>query len=79
MTFWIDDVAIKAWHCLKHQGHRGRRFIFSDTVIETSLMMKGIFKLQICALDGVLNEVLPLMNVPLRSPTYTCISKHSKP
>ncbi|PCS22898.1 Mobile element protein [Candidatus Enterovibrio escicola] len=33
VTFWIDVSTIKAWHYLKHQGHRGCRFIFSDTEI----------------------------------------------
>ncbi|PCS23964.1 Mobile element protein (plasmid) [Candidatus Enterovibrio escicola] len=32
-------------YCLKHYGQRGRGFIFSDTSIETTLMVKGILKL----------------------------------
>ncbi|PCS23837.1 Mobile element protein [Candidatus Enterovibrio escicola] len=39
--------------------------IFSDTVIETTLMVKGIFKLPLHGLKGFLNLVLALMNVPL--------------
>ncbi len=51
---------------------------FLDTAIETALMVKGIFKLPLRGLEGFLNSVLTLMNVPPKSPTYTCISKRSK-
>ncbi|PCS22379.1 Mobile element protein [Candidatus Enterovibrio escicola] len=60
--------------CLKHNDHRGHGWIFSDTSIEKSLMVKGIFKLLLCALESFLNAVFTLMNIPLKSPTYTCIS-----
>ncbi|PCS23181.1 transposase [Candidatus Enterovibrio escicola] len=45
MILWIDVASIKAWPCLKHHGSRDCGFIFSDTSIETALMVKGIFKL----------------------------------
>ncbi len=45
VTFWINLASIEAWLCLKHHAHRGRGFIFSNTKIETTLMVKGIFKL----------------------------------
>ncbi|PCS22485.1 Mobile element protein [Candidatus Enterovibrio escicola] len=37
-------------------------------------MVKGIFKLPLYGLGGFLNSVFTLMNVPLKSSTYTCIS-----
>ncbi|PCS21511.1 hypothetical protein BTN49_3051 [Candidatus Enterovibrio escicola] len=49
-----------------------------DTVIETALMVKGIFKLPLRGLEGFLNSVFTLMNVPLKSPTYSWISKRLK-
>ncbi|PCS21507.1 hypothetical protein BTN49_3047 [Candidatus Enterovibrio escicola] len=78
MIFWIDVSDIKVWHYLKHHCHRGRGFVFSDTEIKTALMVKGIFKLPLRGLEGFLNSVFTLMNVPLKSPTYSCISKRSK-
>ncbi|PCS24148.1 Mobile element protein [Candidatus Enterovibrio escicola] len=56
-------------HCLKHHDHCCRGFIFSDTAIETELMVKGIFKLPPHVLQCFLNSVFTLMNVPLKSPT----------
>ncbi|PCS23886.1 hypothetical protein BTN49_0857 [Candidatus Enterovibrio escicola] len=78
MTFWINDAVIKASCCPNHHGHRGRRFIFADISIKTALMIKGIFKLPLRALEGSLNLACILMNVLLISPTYTYISKCSR-
>lgn len=78
VTFWIDDSAIEAWKCTKHHGKRGRGFQYSDTAIETALMIKGIFSLPLRALQGFIDSIFTLMDVPLTSPDYTCISKRSK-
>ncbi|MEZ9358092.1 IS5 family transposase, partial [Vibrio breoganii] len=76
--FWIDDSAVEAWQCKRHHGKRGRGFQFSDTAIETALMVKGIFSLPLRALQGFIDSIFALMNVPLRSPNYSSISKRSK-
>ncbi len=78
VTFWIDDSTVEAWQCKGHHGKRGRGFQFSDTVIETALTIKGIFSLPLRALQGCIDSIFALMNVPLRSPNYTSISKSSK-
>ena len=78
VTFWIDDSAIEAWKCTTHHGKRGRGFQYSDTAIETALMIKGIFSLPLRALQGFIDSIFKLMDVPLSSPDYTCISKRSK-
>ncbi|EAQ2673215.1 IS5/IS1182 family transposase, partial [Salmonella enterica] len=33
LTIWMDEQAIKQWHCLVHHGRRGRGFHYSDTAI----------------------------------------------
>ncbi|OOE96251.1 transposase, partial [Salinivibrio sp. IB643] len=78
ITFWVDDAAIQGWHCKKHHGKRGRGFTFTDGAIETALMVKGIFKLPLRALQGFLDSIFGLMDVPLKSPSYSCISKRAK-
>ncbi|HFQ4941535.1 TPA: IS5 family transposase [Vibrio vulnificus] len=78
VTFWIDDSAINAWQCKTHHGKRGRGFQYSDTAIETALMIKGIFSLPLRALQGFIDSIFKLLDVPLTSPDYTCISKRSK-
>ena len=78
LTFWLDESAIQNWHCKEHHGGRGRGFQFSDTAIETALMLKGVFKLSLRATEGFMNSLFQLMDVPLNSPDYTCISKRAK-
>ncbi|HHY0446973.1 TPA: IS5 family transposase [Vibrio parahaemolyticus] len=78
VTFWIDDYAVKSWKCTTHHGKRGRGFQYSDTAIETALIIKGIFSLPLCALQGFIDSIFKLMDVPLTSPDYPCISKRSK-
>ncbi|MEZ8654934.1 IS5 family transposase, partial [Vibrio splendidus] len=78
VTFWIDDSAVDAWRCKAHHGKRGRGFQYSDTAIETALMIKGIFSLPLRALQGFIDSIFELLEVPLTSPDYTCISKRSK-
>lgn len=78
ITFWIDDKAIDGLHCETHHGGRGRGFDFSNTAIETALMIKAVFSLPLRATEGFLNSVFALMNVPCRSPSYSCLSKRAK-
>ena len=78
VTFWIDDKAVRQWHCDTHHGGRGRGFHFSDTAIETALMIKAVFSLPLRATEGFLNSVFDLMQLPCRSPSYSCLSKRAK-
>lgn len=78
VTFWIDDKAVSQWHCDTHHGGRGRGFHFSDTAIETALMIKSVFSLPLRATEGFLNSVFDLMQLPCRSPSYSCLSKRAK-
>ena len=74
LTFWMDEAAIKIWHNDKLTGHRGRSNTYSDSTISTALMIKGVFKLLLRALEGSIK----LMNVELKSPDYSSISKRPK-
>ncbi|PMM57522.1 IS5 family transposase, partial [Vibrio splendidus] len=76
--FWIDDSTVDAWRCKTHHGRLGRGFQYSDTAIEIALMIKGIFSLPLRALQGFIDSIFELLDVPLTSPDYTCISKRSK-
>lgn len=41
-------------------------------------MLKNVFKLPLRALEGFINSLFTLMDVPLQSPDYSCISKRAK-
>jgi hypothetical protein len=78
LTFWMDDDAIANWYCDTPSGRRGRSNEFSDSAIETALMLKGIFNLPLRALQGFIDSLFSLMDVDLRSPNYTSISKRAR-
>jgi len=78
LTFWMDEQAIKNWYNTTPTGRRGRSQTYSDTAISTALMIKGIFKLPLRALEGFINSLFRLLQVDLKSPDYSCISKRAK-
>lgn len=41
-------------------------------------MIKGIFTIPLRALQGFIDSIFELLDVPLTSPDYTCIYKRSK-
>ncbi len=41
-------------------------------------MLKSVFKLPLRALEGFINSLFQLIDVPLQSPDYSCISKRAK-
>jgi len=49
-----------------------------DIAIETARMLKSVFKLPLRALEGFINSLFQLIDVPLQSPDYCCISKRAK-
>ncbi len=77
LTFWVDEEAIAEWKQNK-QGKRGRPRQFSDLAITTALMVKRIFSMPLRALQGFLDSVFKLANIPLVCPHYTCISRRAK-
>ncbi len=78
LTVWMDASAIASWHNVEHHGGRGRGYQYSDTAIETVLMLKAVFKLPLRALEGFVNSLFRLLKVDLVSPDYSSISKRAK-
>jgi len=77
LTFCIDEETIAEWK-QNEQGKRGRPRRFSDLAITTALMVKRVFSMPLRALQGSLDSVFKLANVPLVCPHYTCISRRAK-
>lgn len=78
LTFWIDEEAIASWQAKAEQGKKSCPRLFSDLSITTALMVKRIFAMPLRALQGFINSVFQLAQVPLVCPHYTCISKRAK-
>ena len=78
ITFWLDDEAIQAWYESATPSSRGRPQRYSDLAITTVLMIKRLFRLTLRAAQGFIDSIFALMNVPLRCPDYTSVSKRAK-
>ncbi len=74
----MDEAAISQWYNTEQSGRRGRSQTYSDKAIATALMIKGIFKLPLRALEGFIHSLFRLLKVDLKSPGYSCISKRAK-
>ncbi len=83
LTFWIDEEAIRQWKQSKQdkrgkRGKQGRPRQFSDLAITTALMVKRVFSMPLRALQGFIDSVFSLANVPIVCPHYSCISRRAK-
>lgn len=78
VTFWLDDEAIQAWYDSATPSSRGRPQSYSDLAITTVLVVKRVFRLTLRAAQGFIDSIFALMNVPLRCPDYTSVSKRAK-
>ena len=78
LTFWLDDGAIQAWYESATPSSRGRPQRYSDLAITTVLVIKRVFRLTLRAAQGFIDSIFTLMNVPLRCPDYTSVSKRAK-
>ncbi|HFQ5139507.1 TPA: IS5 family transposase, partial [Vibrio vulnificus] len=77
LTFRIDEEAIRQWKQSK-QDKRGRPCQFSDLAITTALMVKQVFSMPLRTLQGFIDSVFSLANVPIVCPHYSCISRRAK-
>ncbi len=57
---------------------RGRPQRYSDLAITTVLVIKRVFRLTLRAAQGFIDSIFTLMNVPLRCPDYTSVSRRAK-
>jgi hypothetical protein len=62
----------------RQPSSRGRPQRYSDLAITTVLVIKRVFRLTLRAAQGFIDSIFTLMNVPLRCPDYTSVSKRAK-
>lgn len=73
----IGEETIAEWKRDK-QGKRGSPHLFSDLAITTALMVKRVFSMPLRALQGFLDSIFKLSNIPLVYLHYTCICRRAK-
>ena len=78
LSFWLDDEAIQAWYVSATPASRGRPQRCSDPAITTVRVIKRVFRLTLRATQGFIDSIFTLMDVPLRCPDDTRVSRRAK-
>ena len=77
LTFWVDEAALKQW---VYQGpaQQGAQFDYSDSAIQTTLMMREVFQLTNRATEGLVRSLFQLLKVKLKVPDHSTLSRRGK-
>ncbi len=73
LTFWIENEALEQW---QRTGKAGQAR-FTDLAIQASLTLRTVFKLGLRQTEGLMGSVIALMELPLKAPDHTTISRRS--
>lgn len=77
LTLWIDEDVRQHW---KYVGpaQRGAQFTYSDLAVEAMLSLKEVFHLPNRATEGLGRSILELLDVDLKAPDHTTLSRRAK-
>jgi len=71
MTLWIEDAALECWQTCGPGGQAR----YTDAAIQTSLMLRAVFKLPLRQTEGLMTSVLTLMDLTISVPDHTTVSR----
>ena len=76
LTLWVSDAAIAAWRAAPRRTPGGQAR-YSQTAIETALMVRLVFHQPLRQTEGLLGSLLDFMGVALPVPDHTTISRRA--
>ncbi len=77
ITVWFSDEASDAWTPPKN-GRRGGQPRYSNLAIVAALTLRMVFHLPLRQTEGFLDSLLRLMELDLRAPDHTTLSRRNK-
>lgn len=77
ITFWFDEAVVDVWEHENDQKKNGRPFLYSDTAIETLLMIRELFRLPYRQTEGLGRALAKLMNANILIPHHTSLVKRA--
>ena len=77
VTIWFTDEAFRSW-TPPSSGCRGGQRRYSNLAILTTLTLRMLFHLPLRQTEGFVGSVLRLMDVELRAPDHTTISRRNR-
>lgn len=78
ITFWVHKDIADTWFFHGNKTGRGNFKTYSDSAIQTCLMLKAVFHLTLRESEGFVNSVFQLMEIHLLSPDYSSLSKRAR-
>ncbi len=76
LTLWVSDEALAAWRAAPRTTPGGQAR-YSETAIETALMVRLVFHQPLRQTEGLLESLLDLMGIDLPVPDHTTISRRA--
>jgi hypothetical protein len=77
ITFWLTDDFEKIW-LYAGEKQRGSQYDYSDQAIEIMLTIKEVFHLSNRSVEGFVRSVFTMLNLHLRVPDHSTLSKRGK-
>lgn len=77
LTFWLTDDFEKVW-LYAGEKQRGSQYDYSDKAIEIMLTIKEVFHLSNRHVEGFVRSVFAMLNLCLKVPDHTTLSKRGK-
>jgi hypothetical protein len=74
LTLWIEDSALECWQTTGPSGQAR----YMDAAIETSLMLRTVFKLALRQTEGLMTSVLTLMGLTISAPDHSTVSRRAE-
>lgn len=74
VTIWLGEDIYDQWHSHEQTGKQGKPLVYTNTAIETALMIREVFHLPLRQTEGFLNSLFTMMQVNLKSPDYSTLS-----
>ena len=77
ITVWFDEEAICSWNA-PPSGHPGGQRRYSNLAIVTALTLRTVFHLPLRQTEGFLASRIGLMDLDLKTPGHTTLSRRSR-
>src|SRR5471032_1843372 len=76
LTMWINEAALDAWAAAPRSTPGGQA-TYSDSAIQTCLMLRTAFKLALRQAEGLMASVIELIGCELAVPDHTTVSRRA--
>lgn len=79
LIIWFSEEAVAKWNNpVSVHKKRGGQAIYSDLAIETCVRLGLVYKQHLRQTEGFVESIIKLLNLELKTPDYTTISRRTK-